>query len=646
MASRNHRGKRRLREADLTGTLPKNWTSPRSRKQAFPSMQQVVEAIQDVLRARSHRGFIEDFDEDTRDWSDREKKAQQLTQVFHDRLGLMKSQFTERLRKAQLEPVETEALIVTALYRIGLCEEHHEETVEGLFSVLRSSTGEKMRLINSLNTGGRLASSEMLIAEGSEDEENFKEYRLELDPEILGEFIQGKQEHAIEAATEAELYRWLRKLTQAIRHRSVVMQESSEDTDRAPARRADHAMQRQLTKLRTFLEGHRDWGLSKLLHESAPRSDREAIILLALVGKALSHFEQKHPLFTGEGLAWAVTPRIDEMLDQFEYLQSQAPLVKNDLIRPCGGQGHMITDKPDDLLEAEFELTQRAMDLLGIECRDTMAGQKAAGVREALIRLDQLVLAEPVREALDMALAQARNHHRLMTEWGFGKSVAYGRAVTMLFEGPPGVGKTAAAEALAAELDLPILVADYSRIQNCFVGETEKRIMGTFRDAARYNAVLFWDEADAMFSNRDHASHDWDVRNINVLLTELERFEGVCILATNRKLSLDPALERRISLKVPFTRPDAVTRPRIWGKLIPAGMPLAEDVDRNELSRADLTGGQIKNVILNAARRALARGPEARVAMDDFREAVRIEVENSFAGGQTPRFGFHARLGS
>ena len=183
----------------------------------------------------------------------------------------------------------------------------------------------------------------------------------------------------------------------------------------------------------------------------------------------------------------------------------------------------------------------------------------------------------------------------------------YGSGVTLLFYGPPGTGKTATAEAIAHELGMPLLVADYAKIQNCWVGQTEKNISSTFRKARKHRAVLFWDEADAMFFDRDSASRAWEVRDVNVLLQEIERFEGVCILATNRKATLDKALERRITAKIEFPRPDRLLRESIWKRLLPSGMPLAKDVDITELARKDLSGGEIKNVILNAARAACGR---------------------------------------
>jgi len=222
------------------------------------------------------------------------------------------------------------------------------------------------------------------------------------------------------------------------------------------------------------------------------------------------------------------------------------------------------------------------------------------------------------------------------------KAIPYGHGVTLLFTGPPGVGKTASAEALAHELRRPILIADYSRIQNCLVGMTEKNITRIFREARARNAVLFWDEADAMFYDRDMGYRTWEVRDVNVLLQEIERFEGVCVLATNRRVALDKALERRISLRVEFTPPDDVMRRQIWRLLLPSSVPLSEDVDLGELAKVELTGGEIKNVILNAARMALIRGARTTVTDSDFRRAVSMETETRWVRGNRQDIGFRA----
>ena len=143
-----------------------------------------------------------------------------------------------------------------------------------------------------------------------------------------------------------------------------------------------------------------------------------------------------------------------------------------------------------------------------------------------------------------------------------------------------------------------------------------------------------------MFYDRDSAQRNWEVRNVNVLLQELERFPGICILATNRKVSLDKALQRRITVKVEFDRPGRDDRRRIWEKLLPRKLPLARDVDLGRLCETDLTGGEIKNVVLNAARLALQRSETGPVTMEDFHEALEMERGGGWNDGARKRIGF------
>jgi len=202
-------------------------------------------------------------------------------------------------------------------------------------------------------------------------------------------------------------------------------------------------------------------------------------------------------------------------------LSSGQRLVAEGLIRPCGGAVELASDDPRTLQDMEFELTSTVIETLEIR---KLGLRKHGGeylARKPQVRLSQLVLPDQVAHAVDMALVHARNTQRLTDDWGLGEVVPYGRGIILLFSGPPGTGKTATAEGLADALDKPILVADYSRIQNCYVGQTEKNIVRAFSEAASQDAVLFWDEADAMFFDRDSAHHNWEVRDVNVLLQEL-----------------------------------------------------------------------------------------------------------------------------
>lgn len=140
---------------------------------------------------------------------------------------------------------------------------------------------------------------------------------------------------------------------------------------------------------------------------------------------------------------------------------------------------------------------------------------------------------------------------------------------------------------------------------------------------------MLWDEADALLYAREDAGPNCEVRDVNVILQELERFEGVCILATNRRQKLDKALSRRISMQVEFKRPQtAAVRLQIWQAMLPPKLPLDSNVDLDALASEDLSGGEIKNVLLNAARFAAARNDaEPKLTPADFEQAVRWELQ-------------------
>lgn len=359
-----------------------------------------------------------------------------------------------------------------------------------------------------------------------------------------------------------------------------------------------------LAQARATLAAHPNWPLASAIGDL---TDRERLVLLALAAKDLGHLPCSSDLFTGRGLAYGMGATRRTTTRMMSLFAESAPLRRREWIRPIAARGDGGVQRPGEhaLAEASWELTDTARAQFSIPLRRHLA---TGGLRAACVRMNQLILHEEAREALTLALAQARNPSQLFDEWGLGKVVGYGRGATLLFAGPPGVGKTAAAEALAHELGRPLLEADASRLLNCWVGETEKNLARVFCEAAQTGAVLFFDEADALFYDRAHAQHTWEVSHVNVLLREIERFEGVCVLATNRRDGFDPALERRLTLRVDFRPPTAEMAAQIWRLLLPEKLPLAADVDFAALGRLGLNGGQIKNAVLNAARRALANG--------------------------------------
>ena len=231
--------------------------------------------------------------------------------------------------------------------------------------------------------------------------------------------------------------------------------------------------------------------------------------------------------------------------------------------------------------------------------------------------LADVVLPAQTRRTLEQALAEVRNHTLIFSRWGLGERHASGRGLAFNFAGPPGTGKTICAEAIAHALGMKLLVVDYAEAESMWVGETPKNIVAAFRAAVEKNAVLLFDEADAIATRRSAGAaspHDRESNlTVNVLLRELEAFNGIVIFATNLAANFDPAFERRIRTHVLFEMPGVEERARIWQLQVhPKKTPLAPDVDFWRLAeRYVVSGGDIKNAVIKAAAAAAAEpGPD------------------------------------
>jgi SpoVK/Ycf46/Vps4 family AAA+-type ATPase len=245
--------------------------------------------------------------------------------------------------------------------------------------------------------------------------------------------------------------------------------------------------------------------------------------------------------------------------------------------------------------------------------------------------LADVVLPPQTRRTLEQALAQVQNHKLIFQGWGLGERHSKGRGLTFNFAGPPGTGKTICAEAVAHALGMKLMVVDYAEAESMWVGETPKNIAAIFRAAAEEEAVLFFDEADAIATRRSiGASSRYDREmnlTVNVLLRELEAFNGIVIFATNLAANFDPAFERRIRTHVLFEMPGVEERARIWElQLHPTKTPLAPGVDFHRLAeRFVVSGGDIKNAVLKAASAAASEpGPdrEKAIGQGHFEAAV------------------------
>jgi hypothetical protein len=238
---------------------------------------------------------------------------------------------------------------------------------------------------------------------------------------------------------------------------------------------------------------------------------------------------------------------------------------------------------------------------------------------------DDLVLPVPQKQVLREIAIHMRQRSKVYEEWGFAAKSERGLGISALFTGESGTGKTMASEVLANELHLDLYRIDLSQVVSKYIGETEKNLKQVFDAAEHSGAILLFDEADSLFGKRSEVrdSHD-RYANIEVsyLLQRMEAYRGLAILTTNMKNALDKAFLRRIRFVVNFPFPDAQNRAEIWRRVFPADTP-TENLEVNKLARLNITGGNIRNIALNAAFLAAEKGEPVR--MNHLSRAVRGE---------------------
>jgi SpoVK/Ycf46/Vps4 family AAA+-type ATPase len=238
---------------------------------------------------------------------------------------------------------------------------------------------------------------------------------------------------------------------------------------------------------------------------------------------------------------------------------------------------------------------------------------------------EDIVLPQDALRQLQEIAAQVENRTRVYEEWGFGRRLNRGRGISALFSGPSGTGKTMAAEVLANHLKLDLYRIDLAGVVSKYIGETEKNLRRIFDAAEQSGAILFFDEADALFGKRTEVkdSHDRYANiEVNYLLQRMEDYGGLAVLATNRKSALDQAFLRRLRFLVDLPFPDFESRRRIWQKAFPPQAAL-DGLDYDALSRMEISGGNIKNISLNAAFLGASEG--GQIGMSHIMHAARRE---------------------
>lgn len=269
-----------------------------------------------------------------------------------------------------------------------------------------------------------------------------------------------------------------------------------------------------------------------------------------------------------------------------------------------------------------------SMEFITEECYEVIEqsmGKKAVKV-PAAYQMEDLILPEKQKKQLQDACNQVKYKYKVYEEWGFQRKISYGKGVSMAFIGPPGTGKTMAAQVIARELGMELYKVELSGIVSKYVGETEKNLDEIFEQAKKSQVILFFDEADALFSKRSEGKETTDkYSNMEAafLLQKMEGYDGITILATNLFHHFDEAFKRRLKIVVEFPMPNEQDRKHLWQTMIPKKMEIGE-IDFDYLAKKfELSGSNIRNILLHGA--FLAAAKEKAMDMEEIIPAIKNE---------------------
>jgi ATP-dependent 26S proteasome regulatory subunit len=285
------------------------------------------------------------------------------------------------------------------------------------------------------------------------------------------------------------------------------------------------------------------------------------------------------------------------------------------------------------IMKADHVLRQQANIYLTKELDSSVGLHEdwlTAYVERPKIDFETVVMPDDHRQQIKEALEQMHQYELIFEKWGFGKTMEKGRGISMLFHGPPGTGKTLTAQAIADHLGCTLKVIAAADIESSVPGEAERNIRKHFKEAKGQKVVLLFDECDSLIYSRQHVGAILGAQ-INELLSQLERFEGISIFTTNRLGTLDEAVNRRLALKLEFAMPTRDDRVKIWQRMFPAEAPLAKDVEWEILAEFEITGGYIKNAVLRAARMAATEkvaNSRKKIAMKHLKKALANELQS------------------
>jgi len=342
----------------------------------------------------------------------------------------------------------------------------------------------------------------------------------------------------------------------------------------------------------------------------------------ALVVLGTASIEQRERLWRGLLSAESLGLRVDLSAAELTELASRFDFLPGTVARALRRA----------VADGEREDGSGCLDLASLSRACRAVGTAAMGpiaqrLAQPYTRAD-LVLPQELLDEFDLASAWMRNRRLVFESWGFGRRIVLGQGLTALFAGGPGTGKTMAAQVLARELGLELFRVDLSRVMSKYIGETEKNLSSLFDEARASGAILFFDEADALFGKRTEVkdAHDrYANLEIGYLLQRMEEHTGTCILATNRVGDLDEAFTRRFHFILDFPMPRLPERRRIWEGMLPSAAEREAGIDFERLAcDYEVSGGEIRNSVLSAAFIAAEEG--APIGMRHLKRGLRREL--------------------